>query len=77
MPNIPPDFPYEVYQWSLKDNGDWQMIPADSPPTPWIAIDPTEPADSKRNSRYPLYSKALPPLVVEVHEGQTLYLPAG
>jgi jumonji domain-containing protein 7 len=71
------DLPYDVYQWKLLDNDQWQMQPADSPPTPWIPIDPTEPANSPRNHRYPLFAKALPPLVVEVHEGETLYLPAG
>jgi jumonji domain-containing protein 7 len=70
------DLPYEVYQWSLQD-GQWEMKPSESPPTPWIPIDPTEPANSKRNSKFPRFAKALPPLVVEVHEGDTLYLPAG
>lgn len=71
------DFPYDVYQWTLQGKDQWQMQSADSPPTPWIPIDPTEPPYSERNKRYPLFSKALSPLVVEIHEGETLYLPAG
>jgi jumonji domain-containing protein 7 len=70
------DVPYDVYHWSLQ-RGQWKMKPTDSPPTPWIPIDPTEPANSKRNSKYPRFAKALLPLNVEVHEGETLYLPAG
>ena len=71
-----PDVPYEVHQWAVH-NEQWQMQPADSPPTPWIPIDPTEPATSERNRRYPRFASALAPLVVEVHQGETLYLPAG
>lgn len=71
------DVPYDVHQWKLINDEQWQLQPTDSPPTPWIAIDPTEPASSKRNSRYPRFSKALAPLIVEMQEGETLYLPAG
>lgn len=71
------DESYEVYQWTRTDKGDWLMQSSDAPPTPWIPIDPTEPSTSERNSRYPRFAQALPPLIVEVHEGQTLYLPAG
>lgn len=75
--SVDADVSYDVYQWKLTNNEQWQLEPADFPPTPWIAIDPTEPTNSKRNSKYPRFSKALPPLVVEVQEGETLYLPAG
>ncbi|UZJ53397.1 hypothetical protein CBS101457_002717 [Exobasidium rhododendri] len=71
------DVPYEVYQWTLENDRDWRLLPTDLPSTPWIPIDPTEPAGSTRNRRHPLYSKALPPLTIEVQEGETLYLPAG
>lgn len=71
------DDPFDVFQWSKGKDNDWNLEPSDTPPTPWIPIDPTQPSSSERNKRYPLFSKALPPLTIEVKEGQTLYLPAG
>lgn len=69
------DEAYPVYRCT-PDLG--SLEPTDLPPTPWIPIDPTEPASSPRNRPFgQRFSRALPPLTVEVHEGETLYLPAG
>lgn len=68
---------FDVYQWCKRQDGDWTLEPTSTPSTPWIPIDPTEPSSSDRNARFPLFSKALTPLTIEVKEGQTLYLPAG
>ncbi|MCO5598532.1 hypothetical protein L7F22_052629 [Adiantum nelumboides] len=71
------DEAFDVFQWSIKQDESWTLEPSSTPPTPWIPIDPTQSSSSERNIRYPLFSKALPPLTIEVKEGQTLYLPAG
>lgn len=71
------DKPYEVYQWHRAPNDLWSLQPSDSPATPWVPIDPSLPPDSARNVPHERFAKALPPLIVRVHAGQTLFLPAG
>ncbi|KDN44249.1 Clavaminate synthase-like protein [Tilletiaria anomala UBC 951] len=84
---------YDVYRWRLlerkegEDTCDYvrgsalfELAKEDSPPTPWIQIDPTQPVSHPRNAKHSIYVRArasLPPIRVEVHEGQTLYLPSG
>ncbi|KAH0445954.1 hypothetical protein IEQ34_025212 [Dendrobium chrysotoxum] len=71
------DKPYEVYQWHRAPDDLWSLQPSDSTATPWIPIDPSLHQTPPENVRHERFAKALPPLIVRVHAGQTLFLPAG
>lgn len=68
--------PFEVYRHDSTEPYTLRPDP-ETPPTPWIPIDPTEGADSVRNRPHTRYAKGLKPLRIEVKEDEMLYLPAG
>ncbi|CAO1623085.1 unnamed protein product [Sympodiomycopsis kandeliae] len=72
------DKPYACHRHSSEPPHHISSSPdPNTPPTPWIPIDPTEPPTSARNAPHERYAKGLKPLRIEVNQGETLYLPAG
>lgn len=72
------DQPYPCHRHATKPPYVLEDSPdTNAPPTPWVPIDPTEPPTSRRNRPHARYAKGFKPLRIEVHPGETLYLPAG
>ena len=66
-----PERLFEPARYARDVHGGWSIEPSDGAPVPWIAVDPLAP-DLDAHPRY----RHARPMVVDVHAGDLLYLPA-